>query len=168
MLSKDFKILLQQYASALFELHNAMQALRYSPAYYPAIRYDRGLNSPFEMYWCNENPPADLTIVWLNYSNSPVLRSNGASTLPIPEGIKAKALALLQELDSQRELVALYRCGYFEGDTFILSSWLIPFPSSYEPGKGDGSGVYYTVTREGVIGLATPYAESKKLCAALI
>lgn len=162
MASKDFKRLLQQHASALFALHSALQSLRYSPDHYPTIRYDRGLQSSFEMYWCDDPKTADLNITWLSYSNSAILRSNGASTASIPPTIKAKALALLQELNDKRELVAVYRCGHVEGDVFILN-WLIPFPDGYKPDKGEGSGVYYTVTKDGTIGLAWPYANNKKL-----
>lgn len=168
MAFKDFKKLLLQYSSALFDLHTALEALRFNPTHHPTIRYDRGQKSAFELYWCDENPPATLNITWLSYSNSPVLRSNGASTLPIPASVKVKALALLKELDTNRELVALYRCGHFDDDKFILSCWLIPFPADYKAGDGEGSGTYLTVTCEGVLGLAYPYLDDKKLRAALL
>lgn len=168
MASKDFKRLLQHHASALFALHSALQSLKFNQDHYPTIRYDRGQQSSFEMYWCGENPPATLNITWLSYTNSPILRSNGASTLPIPASVKVKALALLKELDTNRELVALYRCGHFDDDKFILSCWLIPFPADYKAGDGEGSGTYLTVTCEGVLGLAYPYSDDKKLRATLL
>jgi hypothetical protein len=169
MASKDFKSLLLQYSSALFDLHTALEALKFNPTHHPTIRYDRGQKSAFELFWSDENPPAALNITWLSYSNSPMLRSNGTSTLPIPPTVKAKALALLQELDTKRELVALYRCGYIKDNKFTLSSWPIPFPVDYEPDNGEDGCLYYTITLGGTLGVAGCYAANyAKLCTALL
>jgi len=145
MVSKDFKKLLQHHASDLFMLHSALCALKYSPYHQPLLRYSRGLDSSSEFYWCKDQRTAPLEIVWATPYDAPSLQP--------PTDVQQRAVALLRELDSQRELVALYRCGHIEGDTFILN-WLIPFPAEYKPDKGEGSGVYYTVKQDGTLGLA--------------
>ncbi|MBC2457158.1 hypothetical protein [Clostridium beijerinckii] len=152
----DFKQLLQKHASNLFYLHEVMKSLKYSPYHQPLLRYSRGQQSDFEMYFgTSENPPAPLEIVW----------ASPYHTIPLqpPQEVQQKAQSLLQSLNNQRELVALYRCGHIEGDVFTLSSWLIPFPKDYKPDKGEGEGVYYTVKQDGTLGLAWPYANNKKL-----
>lgn len=166
--TKDFKDLLKLHSAELFILHDTLNSMRFSPTHTPIIRYSRGIKSDFELSFGKpETPPASLEIVWATYSDSPILTANGASNQPIPADIKARALALLQELDSQRELVALYRCGYFNGDVFVLNE-LIPFPASYDKSENDhGSGVYYTVTRDSVLDLASPYTGNRQLYAAL-
>lgn len=155
----DFKQLLQKHASNLFYLHEVMELLKYSPYHQPLLRYSRGLESSSEFYWCADKRTAPLEIVWAT--------PYGAPSLQPPQDVQQRALELLRELDSQRELVALYRCGHIEGDVFILSGWLIPFPKDYEPGKGEGSGVYYTVKQDGTLGLAWPYANNDELYASL-
>jgi hypothetical protein len=162
MVSKDFKILLQQYAPALFDLHYALQDLKYSLYHQPILRYSRGIQSDWEPYFGTpETPPAPLEIVWATPCETPSIQP--------PAEVQQRAVALLQEINDKRELVALYRCGHVEGNKFILGSWLIPFSAGYDKGKGDGSGIYYTVSREGVLGLApAKYAENKKLCVALL
>lgn len=169
MASKNFKELLKRHSANLFTLSETLQSLSYSPEHTPIIRYNRAIYPDGELYFGKpETPPVPLEIIWATYSNSPTLMANGVSNQPIPADIKARALALLQELDSQRELVALYRCGYFNGDVFVLNE-LIPFPASYDKSDNDhGSGVSYTVTRQGVMGLAEKYTANKQLYAALL
>jgi hypothetical protein len=160
MVSKDFKQLLKTYAVDLFDLNAAMEALKFHPAYQPLLRYYRGQQSDSEFYWCADQKTAPLEIVWAT--------PYGAPSLQPPAEVQAKAIVLLHELNDKRELVALYRCGHIEGDRFILSSWPIPFPSSYKKGDGDGSGVYYTITCNGELGLAFPYTDNKELYAVLV
>lgn len=163
----DFKVLLQQYANSLFSLHTALQSLKFNQEHYPIIRYDRGIYSDHEFYFCSSDiPVAPLQLVWASYSNSPSLTLSGVSGA-IPTAIQQKAVKLIKELNNQRELVALYRCGNVKDDIFTLSSWLIPFPAVYKPDKEEGEGVYYTVKQDGTLGLAWPYANNKKLYAAL-
>lgn len=164
----DFKSLLQKYAAELFNIHTALQSLKFNADHYPLIRYDRGIYySDCEFYWCSSDiPVAPLQLVWASHSNSLALTLLGASK-SIPANVQMRANALLQELNDKRELVALYRCGHIEGDIFTLGCWLIPFPSGYEPGKGEGSGVYYSVKKDGTLGLAGSYANNKGLYSSL-
>jgi len=160
MITKDCKQLLQQHAKALFALNDKLKALAYPDVAPPILRYNRGVYSDFELYWFNDMPIAPLELVWSNHTYAHTLRLTGCITSPLsppPKDIRLKALELLQELDTKRELVALYRCGYIKNDVFILSGWLSPFPTDYKAGDGEGSGTYLTVTREGVLGLAYPY-----------
>ncbi|MDR3597084.1 hypothetical protein [Clostridium sp.] len=164
----DFKSLLKKHGNNLFNIHRNLQALKFNQEHYPIIRYDRGnIYSDYEFYWCSSDiPVAPLQLVWASHSNSPSLTLSGVSGA-IPTAIQQKAVALLQELNSQRELVALYRCGNVKDDIFTLSSWLIPFPAGYKPDKEEGEGVYYTVKQDGTLGLAGSYANNKELYAAL-
>lgn len=156
MIAKDCKQLLLKHSSALFALHYALKSLAYSEVAPPILRYNRGVYSDYELYWCNNNIPAPLELVWSNHTYSHTLRLTGCITSQLsspPKDIRLKALELLKELDNQRELVAIYRCGYIKDDVFILSGWLSPYSADCEA----GSGTYLTVTCEGVLGLAYPY-----------
>lgn len=156
----DFKSLLKKHATELFNIHATLQSLKFSPYYQPLLRYNRDSYPDAEMYWCEGSTPAPLEIVWAT--------SYGAPSLQPPAEVQQRALELLRELDSQRELVALYRCGHVKDDVFTLSCWLIPFPADYKKEESDGGGVYYTITQDGTLGLAKPYDANEELCAALI
>lgn len=181
MVSKDFKSLLKKYAKDLFDLHYTLKAMTYSPARAPIIRYSRaGTACDFEMYWSNENPPAPLEIVWGSHYHTHTLRLDGrikswltnTSVPPLPTPpmeVQQRALALLQELNSKRELVALYRCGYIKDNIFTLSGWPIPFPADYKPDDGEDGCLYYTITLGGTLGVAGCYAANyEELCTALL
>lgn len=149
MLTKDCKELLLKHSKSLFALHDTLNSLAYPDVSPPILRYNRGVYSDFELYFCDNSIPAPLELVWSDHTYAHTLRLTGCITSPLsppPQSVRLKALELLQELDSQRELVALYRCGYVKNDIFILSGWLAPYPEDYD------SETYLTVTREGVLG----------------
>lgn len=179
MASIDIKVI-QQHAAEIFALHATLKSLNYIPQYnpdcVPTVRYTDDWQDWLDRYYRNA-PPTPLHIVWSNGSQSHYLYWDGhiessrlvylKQPLPLPPAdVQARALALLKELDSNRDLLLMYYMGYIKGDIFTLN-WLIPFPEGYKPGKGEGSGVYYTVKRDGTLGLAWPYADNDELYSAL-
>lgn len=182
MASIDIKII-QKNADRIFALHATLKSLnyipRYNPDHVPTIRYAGDWQDWLDRYYRNA-PPTPLHIMWSNGSQSHNLYLNGhiessrliylKQPLPLPPAdVVGRALALLRELDTNRDLLLMYYMGYIKGDIFTLSSWPIPFPADYKSDKGEDGCLYYTVSFDGTLGLTGCYANNiAELCAALL
>jgi hypothetical protein len=170
----DYKLLLQRHSAALFSLNDALISLAYDTVNIgrPSIHYILGN----EIFWNHKAPSsAALAIIWgggehcqslvlRTGDHAPRLTKPSTSNLPTPpQDILAKAVQLLQELNTKRELLELYKLGRFEDDKFILGQ-VVPLPEGCEKFESPYcSGATYTVTRDGVLGLDRPYTDERIL-----